>query len=118
MIFKDVLKQLRTERGITQEELAHYLNVTRPTIAGYETKSKEPDYKTLILISKYFNVSIDYLLTGESFENHEHILENNIDSSKKKLINEILKQCDELSDSELEKLLDYENLLILRKNSL
>ena len=50
MVFKDVLKKLRTENGITQEELATLLNVTRPTVAGYETKGKEPDFKILILL--------------------------------------------------------------------
>ncbi|WP_142413098.1 helix-turn-helix domain-containing protein [Hathewaya massiliensis] len=62
MTFGDKLKQLRDEKNITQQELADILKVGRPTIAGYETKGKQPDYDKLIILSNYFNVSIDYLL--------------------------------------------------------
>jgi transcriptional regulator with XRE-family HTH domain len=67
MSFATRLKKLRSRDGITQQQLANYLNVTRPTIAGYETKGKEPDYRTLLLIASYFDVSTDYLLTGKEF---------------------------------------------------
>ena len=67
MTFGNILKELRTSTGTTQKQLADYLNVTRPTIAGYETKGKEPDYKVLILIASYFHVSTDYLLTGSNY---------------------------------------------------
>ena len=43
MNFANNLKQLRQGRHMTQEALARYLNVTRPTIAGYETKNKQPE---------------------------------------------------------------------------
>ena len=48
MSFAVRLKKLRNARNVTQQDLADYLNVTRPTIAGYETKGKEPDYNTLL----------------------------------------------------------------------
>jgi transcriptional regulator with XRE-family HTH domain len=115
MIFKDVLKELRTKNGITQEELANYLNVTRPTIAGYETKGKEPDYATLISISDFFNVSIDYLLTGTDAQ-ISTIDDESDNSLENDLILEIYTKAKTLSPSELERLLDYENLLLLRKN--
>lgn len=67
MSFATRLKKLRNVRHVTQQELADYLNVTRPTIAGYETKGKEPDYNTISMIASYFNVSIDYLLSGREF---------------------------------------------------
>lgn len=56
------LKELREKRSMTQQQLANLLNVGRPTIAGYETKGKEPDYSKLRTLSRYFDVSIDYLL--------------------------------------------------------
>lgn len=68
MSFGENLKKIRTNRNITQQQLADYLNVTRPTIAGYETKGKEPDFKTLIMISQYFDVSIDYLIKGSIYQ--------------------------------------------------
>ncbi len=63
MNFSATLKELRESRNITQEELASYLKVSRPTIAGYETKNRQPDYEKLVKLSRYFNVSVDYLLT-------------------------------------------------------
>lgn len=64
MSFSKNLKDLRKKYNKTQKDLAVYLNVTRPTIAGYETKNKEPDFERLILISEYFDVTIDFLLKG------------------------------------------------------
>ena len=64
MVFAQNLKYLREINHVTQEELASYLKVTRSTIAGYETKGKQPDYDRLSKIASYFHVSIDFLLNG------------------------------------------------------
>lgn len=60
--FHSVLKSLRTARGMTQEELAKVLKISRSTVGMYENGSREPDYETLEAIADYFNVDIDYLL--------------------------------------------------------
>ncbi|MDD2401972.1 MAG: helix-turn-helix transcriptional regulator [Clostridia bacterium] len=65
MNFGRKLKKLREKKEITQQELANLLKVGRSTIAGYETKNKQPDYDKLQKLANYFNVSIDYLI-GES----------------------------------------------------
>ena len=56
------LEHLRKKRNITQLKLALDLNMNQNTISRYETGAREADYSTLIRISDYFNVSIDYLL--------------------------------------------------------
>lgn len=56
------LKQLRTERGLSQVRLAMELSVSQHTISRYETGEREADYATLIRIADYFGVSVDYLL--------------------------------------------------------
>lgn len=56
------LKELRKARGISQLRLAIDLSMNQNTISRYETEEREADYKTLIKIADYFNVSIDYLL--------------------------------------------------------
>lgn len=68
MDFSAILKDLRESQGVTQDEMAKYLKVSRSTIAGYETKRRQPDYDKLVKISKYFNVSIDYLLSQDDTE--------------------------------------------------
>ncbi|MGL5312921.1 MAG: helix-turn-helix domain-containing protein [Peptostreptococcaceae bacterium] len=62
MSFGERLKELRVKNNVTQQELADYIGVGRPSIAGYETKSKHPDYDKLRLIAQFFNVTTDYLL--------------------------------------------------------
>lgn len=56
------LKALRKERGISQIKLAMDLNLTQNSISRYETGVREADYKTLIMLADYFDVSIDFLL--------------------------------------------------------
>ena len=60
--FQSILKSLRKSLGLTQDELANKLEVSRSTIGMYESGSREPDYKTLGAIADFFNVNIDYLL--------------------------------------------------------
>lgn len=56
------LKELREKRGISQLKLAMDLGLTQNSISRYESGMREADYKTLIALADYFNVSIDYLL--------------------------------------------------------
>lgn len=56
------LKELRTQKGISQLKLALALNTNQNTISRYETGEREPGINELIKIADYFNVSIDYLL--------------------------------------------------------
>lgn len=56
------LKALRKAKRISQLKLAMDLGTNQNTISRYETGEREADYKMLIAISDYFNVSIDYLL--------------------------------------------------------
>ena len=65
MNFSNNLRTLRKEKSVTQKQLATYLCLSRSTIAGYETKSHQPDFLTLEKLAIYFEVSIDYLITGK-----------------------------------------------------
>ena len=56
------LKKLRKERKISQLRLAIDLNMNQNAISRYENMEREADYKTLVKIADYFNVSLDYLL--------------------------------------------------------
>lgn len=63
------LKELRKQKGISQLKLAMDLSMNQNTISRYETGEREADYKTLIKIADYFNVSIDYLLERSNNSN-------------------------------------------------
>lgn len=56
------LRELRKSKRITQQRLAIELNLAQNSISRYESGEREADYKTLIALSDYFQVSIDYLL--------------------------------------------------------
>ena len=56
------LRELRKKKGISQLKLAMDLNMNQNSVSRYESGTREADYKTLIAIADYFNVSIDYLL--------------------------------------------------------
>lgn len=126
MSFATQLKILRARHNVTQQELADYLNVTRPTIAGYETKGKEPDYATLLLLSSYFRVSIDYLLTGKEFPcsiesrnsfkkdptNYKDI--TTVQSQHDELVIEIIENTAFMENADLTQMLEYSKLLLLK----
>lgn len=62
MSFSEVLKDLRLEKGVTQTELAKYCGVSSQCISSLEVGRRNPTGSTLEAISKYFNVSVDFLL--------------------------------------------------------
>lgn len=59
------LRPFREKAGKTQQEVAKFLGVSRPTYTRYENGEREPDYQTLCKLSRYFKVSIDELLDQE-----------------------------------------------------
>lgn len=62
MKFGNRLKTLRLSEDMTQEELGRLLEKTKNSISQYETGKREPDLETLIILSEYFDVTLDYLL--------------------------------------------------------
>ena len=65
MEFHEKLQELRKDRGLTQEELAEALFVSRTAISKWESGRGYPSIESLKEISKYFSVTIDDLLSGE-----------------------------------------------------
>ena len=59
------LKELRKQKGITQEEFAEKLNVSGRSISRWETGSSMPDISLLVQISEFFDVSIPEIINGE-----------------------------------------------------
>ena len=61
-IFGKHLKDLRIEKGLSQQKLGEILGFCNQTISFWESGSREPDLDTLIEIARYFEVSIEELL--------------------------------------------------------
>ncbi len=61
---KDVIFQLRTQKGLSQDELAEKLFVTRQAVSRWEAGETTPNTETLKLLSAFFDVSINTLLSA------------------------------------------------------
>ncbi len=66
MTFGQKLQQLRRARGLSQEDLAQQLSVTRQTISKWELDQSTPDLPYLAAISEYFGVTTDYLIKEDA----------------------------------------------------
>lgn len=62
------LKNIRKARNLNQQKVAMDLNISREALSYYENGKREPSLTLLVAMSRYFNVSINYLITGEEFQ--------------------------------------------------
>lgn len=60
------IRELRKERGLSQQDLADNIGISRSTVSGYEQQTSQPDLETLRKLALLFNVSSDYLLGIEN----------------------------------------------------
>lgn len=63
-MYNDILKELRLQKGVSQQIIADYLQITKQAYSLYELGKREPDFETLLKLGEYFNVSTDYILRG------------------------------------------------------
>lgn len=88
MKFSEKIMKLRRQKGLSQEEFANKLNVSRQAIYKWETEQSVPDIKNVQEICKIFNVSIEYLLNDDL---DEEIIKENPNKIKKNMIKIVLK---------------------------
>ena len=62
------IRELRKQKKMTQKELAAHLEIADSTLSYWEMGKYEPDHESLKRLSKFFNVSIDYILGGDLSE--------------------------------------------------
>jgi Predicted transcriptional regulators len=67
-MFSENLKNLRNKTNITQEKLSNDLFVTHQTISKWENGKSYPDLGMLIKLAKYFNITVDELVSVEEYE--------------------------------------------------
>ena len=65
MEFANRLYELRKQKGLSQEELAGQLNVTRQTVSKWEVGDSAPDMEKLIALAALFEISLDELMLGK-----------------------------------------------------
>ena len=62
------LKIIRMKKKYSQLKVASDLNISREALSYYENGKRNPDLEMLRRLSRYFNVSIDFLVNGKEFE--------------------------------------------------
>ncbi|MGL5330989.1 MAG: helix-turn-helix domain-containing protein [Peptostreptococcaceae bacterium] len=85
---KKRLKSLREEKGLSQEELSKILNVSRSSIATYETSETVPGIDVLILYADFFETTTDYILLRTDNRNFTFNDKNDFTEIDTKFINE------------------------------
>ena len=61
------LKNIRKQKKYSQLKVAMDLSISREALSHYENGKRSPDISMLVTFSDYFNVSIDFLITGKEF---------------------------------------------------
>ena len=103
------LKELRIEKGLTQEKLAKKIGINRTTIAKIESGDRDLTLDHIQRMSDFFNVSYDYIL-GKSNERTNTIQVIDMTNSKDGVTPiqmEVLKKIDDLDVKDLEQIMDY-----------
>lgn len=86
------LKSLRLQHKISQQQLADIIGTSQQSVNKYENHNTEPDIRTMITLSDYFNTSIDYLV-GHTDINHkiEHLSKTDLNDEEKQFVNNFRK---------------------------
>ena len=79
------LTKLRKEHGLSQEEVADKLNVTRQTVSKWETDASLPDFDKIVPLCNLYEIESNELLTGNKKES-EQVLEDTKDNKSKKVL--------------------------------
>ena len=61
----EALMKIRKSKGLSQQDVADYLGISRQAYCNYENDKREASYETLLQLSEYFNVTVDELLEEE-----------------------------------------------------
>jgi transcriptional regulator with XRE-family HTH domain len=78
MEFHIKLKDERKKLGLSQDDLAHKLNISRQSISKWEREKGYPNIETLIELSRLFNITVDELLKGD-----DHLKDKIIEDGKR-----------------------------------
>ncbi len=90
------LKEIRQQKGLTQSQVADFLNIPRSTYSNYENNISEPTMAMLIKMTEIFDVSADYILGINKSNQYAN-----------KLDQELLNYTNQLDDLEKAKVIGY-----------
>ena len=90
------LRELRDRENISQNALANTLGITRASVNAWELGISAPNAQSLVMLSKYFNVSVDYLL---GLNDSEYIDISDLNSTEKEMICSMVRYLSSLKEN-------------------
>lgn len=109
------LKELRQSKGVSQQVVADYLEITRQAYSNYENGNRAPDTETLLKLGEYFGVSVDTILRGKEKAPAENGERSMSDSELKFAL---FGDCDDVTDDDLADVRRYAAFVLERKKDL
>ena len=97
-MLSEILKDLRSQKKVTQDEMAQLLNIKRQTYSAYERGVSLPDIHALMKMAEFFGVSTDYLL-GYSYTSDKQVIPPDL--------NALLASSSTLNKDDLKKVMEY-----------
>ena len=122
MSFGPRLKELRTNKKLTQQQLGDIIHVSKVSVSGYENGTRTPDTDTLQSIANYFNVSLDYLVGRTKNPNDYYFNDSSIETIKKIYEGndldylELIDMIQKLDKDEIKALTTMASVMISKKN--
>ena len=88
----DMIRKCRTEKGLTQKKLGELCGIADSNIRKYESGNQNPKIETLQKIADYFNVTIDFLMTGKESSEKKSELTARDERDIEKILNQTREQ--------------------------
>ena len=92
----DRLREIRERENISQNALANALGITRASVNAWEMGISAPNAQSLVMLSKYFNVSVDYLL---GLDNNEYVDISSLNNAEKEIVCSIVRYFSSLKNT-------------------
>lgn len=110
------LLELRQQHNLTQKQLCESLNLGRSTYSYFETGSRTPDIDTLLLIARYYNITIEELVPSSNLKSYSTIEQSNDNLLDIQIVHHLkskhipIEAVMELSKADFNFLMDYKRL--------
>ena len=107
-LLSDRIKELRLKKGYNMRQMATALNLPYTTYVNYEKGEREPNSETIVLMSKYFGVTSDYILGREDTTTQKKPVSDNSEADLvEKIVKQLADKLVKLDDARLKELDDY-----------
>lgn len=107
-LLSDRIKELRLKKGYNMRQMATALNLPYTTYVNYEKGEREPNSETIVLMSKYFGVTSDYILGRDDTATPKKPVSDSSEADlEEKMVKQLADKLVKLDDARLKELDDY-----------